>query len=243
MQYIRLTGKTMTQTFKLYRLQQIDSQIDHNRTRLNAIEATLSENEALRQAETQSEAAAQTWQAACKILNQAEVTVRDHLLKIEQIEATLYSGKVRNPKELQDMQNEVGALKRYRVILEDRQLDAMLQEEDTQTVYQAAAKELERIKEQYSAQHKQLMEEKYRLTRETSHLEEERRAAVASIPNDELQLYENLRRQRIGVAVAKVTERACSACGSVLSTALLASARSPSQTARCDTCGRLLYAG
>lgn len=233
----------MSQTFKLYRLQQIDSQLDHYRQRLNEVIAAIQNEEAVQQAVAKFNLADKEWQAARKALQLAEQAVRDQRIKIEQVEATLYSGKVHVPKELQDMQNEVAALKRYRSVLEDRLLEAMITEEEKQAIQQTAMQELEIVKRQADAQKIDLVNEQNRLQRDLAHLEDERRAVSVSIPDPDLQLYEQLRKQRAGVAVAKVSDRACSACGSILSTALLASARTPSQMARCETCGRILYAG
>src|SRR5512146_2214181 len=113
-------------SFKLYRLQQIDSQLDQAHARLKQIEAILSNNEAVRQAQERTEAAAAQLEQERKALRKAEEIVQAQRLKIEQTESTLYGGKVRSPKELQDMQNETVSLKRYLSVLEDRQLEAML---------------------------------------------------------------------------------------------------------------------
>jgi predicted nucleic acid-binding Zn-ribbon protein len=53
-------------------------------------------------------------------LKHAEAEVGRQKVKIEQSESNLYSGNVKNPKELQDLQNEIAALKRYLITLEDR---------------------------------------------------------------------------------------------------------------------------
>jgi hypothetical protein len=119
----------------------------------------------------------------------------------------------------------------------------MILEEEKQAYLQAAAKDLEQVRQQTSRQHSELHEEQSHLQREVIHLEEERHATASTIPETDLHLYEHLRKQRLGVAVAKVVDRACSACGSVLSTALLATARTPSLMGRCETCGRILYGG
>jgi predicted nucleic acid-binding Zn-ribbon protein len=88
-----------------------------------------------------------------------------------------------------------------------------------------------------------LLEEQSGLNSEVSRLEGERLAAASSISPEDMRLYDQLRAQRRGIAVAKVTDRACSACGSTLNATLLQAAHSPSQIARCDTCGRILYSG
>jgi predicted nucleic acid-binding Zn-ribbon protein len=213
----------MSQTFKLYRLQQIDSQLDRIRARLREIEAALQEDQAIKEAQKNLDQAAQHLEAQRKSLQQAEEQVREQRLKIEQTEATLYSGKIHNPKELQDLQNETAALKRYRSTLEDRQIEVMIAVEEAEAG-QSESKQAS-------------------LNAELGHLETEREAAARSIEAADLTLYNQLRQQRRGVAVAKVSDKACSACGSTLNASLLHAARSPSQIVRCDACGRILYGG
>jgi predicted nucleic acid-binding Zn-ribbon protein len=234
---------TMSQPFKLYRLQQIDSQLDRCRSRLHEIEIALAEDAAIRRAQKQVEVMENRLQGARKSLKTAEQEVQTQRLKIEQSEATLYGGKVRNPKELQDLHNESAALRRYLSTLEDRQLEAMIRADDAEKAYQEAMDKLEEIKKERAGHHATLLEEQANLQREVARLEVERQAASASIAPDDLHLYEQLREQRSGVAVAKVSDNACAACGSTLSAALLQSARSPNQLTRCATCGRILYKG
>jgi predicted nucleic acid-binding Zn-ribbon protein len=232
----------MNQTFKLYRLQQIDSQLDRAHARLQEIKAALDEHEALRQAEQRAKEASDRLQAEQKLLRRAEENAQEQRVKIEQTEATLYSGKVRNPKELQDLQNESAALKRYRSVLEDRQLEAMITVEEAEAVQQAALNELEAVRAQYERQRSELTNEQTGLLKDVSRMESEREAATSSLSTEELSLYNQLRQQRRGIAVAKVTDNACSACGSTLNATLLNAARSPNQITRCSSCGRILYA-
>jgi predicted nucleic acid-binding Zn-ribbon protein len=233
----------MSQPFKLYRLQQLDSQLDRVQTRLREIETILSEDEQLRLAQSEADEAAIALEQARKALRQAESNVQQQRIKIEQTEAALYGGKVRNPKELQDLQNDAAALKRYRSVLEDRQLEAMLAEEDALAAQFAALARLEKTQADTAQRNQGLLEEKNRLLQESAHINQERTAAAASIPEADLALYEKLRLQRRGIAVSKVTNKACSACGSTLNATLLDSARSPNQLSRCDVCGRILYLG
>ena len=233
----------MSQSFKLYRLQQVDSQLDRANARLREIEIELSKDESLRRAEADAHRAALALQKERQSLRAAEENVREQHLKIEQTEATLYGGKVRNPKELQDLQNEAASLKRYRSVLEDRQLEAMIAVEEAETRQAAAQEKLEQVRQSVAQQHGELNQTKKDLLNEVARLETERQAATSSIPEEDMRLYEQLRKQRRGVAVAKVSDRACSACGSTLSAALLSASRSPNQITRCDTCGRILYGG
>jgi uncharacterized protein len=233
----------MSDPFKLYRLQQTDSQLDKARARMAAIEAALSDDLALRLAQVRLENCQHALKQREKELSQAESAVHDQRIKIEQTEATLYGGKVRNPKEMQDLQHEAQALKRYLQVLEDRQLDIMITVEDAENTQNQARTELQEAQKVYDLAHASLIDEKTALLRDIAHLENEREAILSSISSEDAALYTQVRQQRRGIAVAKVTGKACSACGSVLSASLLHAAHSPSQITRCDTCGRILYQG
>jgi predicted nucleic acid-binding Zn-ribbon protein len=233
----------MSQSFKLFRVQQIDSLLDRARLRLKEIDIALHDEAALRQAQTTMAEAEQEYQDASRALHRAEQDVQSQNIKIEQTEATLYGGKVRNPKELQDLQNESAALKRYLAVLEDRQLEAMLVLEVTEAQLQSAKTYHEECSAQSAAENARLTNEKSTLEKDIGRQELEKQAASSGIPDSDLRLYEQLRKQRNGVAVARVIDRTCSACGSTLSAALYSAAQSPNQISRCETCGRILYAG
>jgi hypothetical protein len=231
----------MNQTLSLYRLQQTDSQISRVQARLQAIQKILEDDEALRQACAQTEVAEKNRLAAERALRQAEDTVRDQHIKIEQTESSLYSGSVHNPKELQDLQNDVAALKRHLATLEDRQLEAMLVCEKAESAHQAAQVALQAVRSQLNEQNQSLGQEQSSLQREATKLEAERQAIANAIPTQFIEGYNQLRQTRGGVAVAAISESACAACGSGLTPAEQQAARSAAQIARCPSCGRILY--
>lgn len=233
----------MSDTFKLFRLQQIDSQLDAIKNRLNEIELALSDQRELKLAESRYAAATESLDQVTAELRLAEGEVKAQRLKIEQTEATLYGGKVRNPKELQDLQNESAALKRYLAVLEDRQLEKMIAQEEAQADEAEASRRLEDEHRHRESLHEALSRERSSLQDDARRQQSEREATAASILKSDMDLYNQLRKQRRGIAVAKVSDIHCSACGSTLNSALLHSSRSPNQISRCDTCGRILYAG
>ena len=232
----------MSRPQKLYRLQQIDSKVDQADTRLKEIEFLLSDNPNLRKATALAARAENNLLETQKEQFQAETKVKDQRIKIEQVESTLYSGTVRNPKELQDIQNEVAALKRFLDTLEERQLEAMLTVDQTDDEFQEAQKTLQQYLFQAEKQQAELTREREQIRDELAASLKQRKLAESTVIPDDLTTYNRLRKQRAGVAVAKVKERACNACGSTLSAALHQAARSPSQVVFCDSCGRILYA-
>jgi len=233
----------MNRPFKLHRLQQIDSQLDVMQKRLLQIQEILDQDEALRLSADRSHQAEVGLQQARKQLTRAEQDVLGQRIKIEQSEASLYSGKIKNPKELQDLQNEVSALKRYLDVLEDRQLEAMLSEEEAIAYNSSARLNLEKIQTQFNQQAVELNQEQEKIHKDMIRVQGERQAALSSIPPEDMKIYKKLRDSRHGIAVTIVTDKTCSACGSTLNTALHYAAHSPNQINTCESCGRILYIG
>lgn len=233
----------MSLSLGLYRLQQVDTQRDQALARLAVIRQTLENDLELRQATERFEKARQVKFQKEHDLREAETSTREQRIKIEQTEARLYSGLVKNPKELQDLQNEVAALKRHLSVLEEQELEAMLEAEQADKDFQQAQKALEEIKLRSSDQQRSLLEEKSALEKKLETLNAERQATMSALPSEMLVTYENLRQQRRGVAVAQVADNSCAACGTTLTAALQQVARSATQLAHCPTCGRILFAG
>jgi predicted nucleic acid-binding Zn-ribbon protein len=233
----------MSRPFFLYSLQQIDSQLDGHRNRLLEIEATLSNNSKLKQTEAKAQKAKFLLEAAKKELRNAETKVKDQRLKIELTEAALYGGKIRNPKELQDLQNEAGALRRFLETLEDRQLEAMLHMDEIEEQHNNTLDVLEKVRAEIDALHNNLINEKTNIYQAIQTLEAQRDSCLPDILPGDLDIYNILRQSRAGVAVAKIRDQACSACGATLTAATYQAARSPSQVIHCESCDRILFAG
>jgi predicted nucleic acid-binding Zn-ribbon protein len=233
----------MSQSSNLFRLQQIDSPIEQARTRIRELETALSNNVTLNQALEYAKSAEQALHDAGKSLKKLEDAVQDQRVKINQAESVLYGGKVQNPKELQDLQNDVAALKRYLSVLEDRQLEAMLVFEDAEQEHKQAIIKLDETQAQIAEEQAGLRGELTQLHKTGERLEIERQVAASAVNPADLSLYDQLRQARHGVAVAKVTSQACGACGSLLTPALVQAANSSSQLIRCTSCRRILYVG
>lgn len=232
----------MSASLGLYRLQLVDSHMDEIRARLEEIRQTLENDAEVRQVKKQIAETDATLKLAQHTMKQAEAEVDKQKIKIEQSEANLYSGNVKNPKELQDLQNEVAALKRHLATLEDRQLEAMLEEETAEQANQAVLEKLEFLKARLADQNQTLTVEQSELNKNLERLESERQAALTPLDSDLLTIYDELRQQKRGLAISTISEGACTACGTTLTPALNQSARSTSQICNCPTCGRILFA-
>ena len=232
----------MSAALGLYRLQQVDSQIDSAHARLKAIDETLQNDGAIRSASDNFFAAESRNKTAEREAKTAEAEFEKQRIKIEQAEASLYGGKVHNPKELQDLQNDVASLKRHLATLEERELEAMIALETTEKEFQAAKTELDTTRANLSVQHGDLIKESETLQKELERLTSERKAAMSDLPQPSVETYNQLRERKRGLAVTVISDSSCAACGSTLTPAQQQNARSASQLFTCPTCGRILYA-
>jgi len=233
----------MIQISILYRLQQIDTQLDSARAVLQSIETKLSDDSLIRSAQEAVAEHEQRHRSELKRLRDAETKSYDTRVKIELAEAALYGGKIQNPKELQDLQNEISSLKRLITTLEDRELEAMMAVEDSEANLSNANDALKEVQGKQSEQNAAFLGEKTKLIAQIERLESERKATLPPISAADLALYEQLRKARNGVAVVKISSRACTACGATLTAALVQSIQSTGLLIRCPTCGRILYSG
>ena len=147
-----------------------------------------------------------------------------------------------NPKELQDLQMEVASLKRHLETLEERQLEAMVNAERTENELQAANEKLESVRSNLKDQNRDLTQESDTLNKDYERLLSERNAVMSDITEQAIKTYDQLRKQKRGIAVAALNDNSCAACGTTLTASLQQSARSASQLFTCPTCGRILYA-
>jgi len=231
----------MSIVLQLYRLQQIDSRLSRVTTRLNAIQTALENNVELQASSKQLETARAAHHHAEKALKDAEYESANQRIKLEQVESSLYSGRIQNPKELQDLQHEIAAIKRQLTLMEDRQLESMMTLENTGALLEAAQKGYDKTHGKVISENATLLTEQVGLQKESENLHAQRMAVLPAIDATSLSLYDSLRQKRSGLAVSLVIENACDTCGSSLTPGYAQSVRTSSQLVHCPMCGRILY--
>lgn len=233
----------MSQSFHLFQLQKIDTQYDKIVRRLEEIERAIARDPALISAAQALQESTAAELKAQHRLREVEENVRAKRIKMEQSEGSLYGGKIRVPKELQDLQTEISSLKKQISLLEDQQLDAMVALESAQQTLSLAKDKHAQAQALTTAQNASLSGERSELIRSRERLDLERNAVTAQIASINLEHYQALRRQKHGVAVTGVDSNSCAVCGGSMTMAEWQAARSPTTIAHCPTCGRILYAG
>ncbi len=233
----------MSQSFHLYQLQKIDRQLDQIRQRTHIIQTQIESDTRLVSAREEAARIHTQVEQIQRSLKKIEHEVESRRVKLEQSEANLYSGRIKVPKELQDIQSEVASLKRGISGLEDQQLEIMIHLETARAAYGDAQRQVAHTEALVTQEHAGLIGEQTRLENDKERLQIERNAVVSQVLENSLTQYNALRQRKQGIAVAAVEDYACTACGAGLTPAQCQAARSPATIVYCPSCGRIIYAG
>lgn len=227
----------------LYQLQNKDTRKNWIENRVIQINLELMNDDALSQAQLAEKNAESKLKKARSDLGLIEVEVQSIRIKIQTSEAALYGGRIHNPKELQDIQNEISSLKRRVAALEDAQLTAMLTVEEAEENYSKSNQDLQNSTAESTQNQAGLRGELSSLELEAERLAVERQAIIQQLPLTVVDQYERLRKQKRGIAVVSVQDNSCSGCGTNLRPAEIQAARTSAELVICSTCGRIIYAG
>jgi predicted nucleic acid-binding Zn-ribbon protein len=208
---------------------------------LVAIQTTLDNNAELQAAGQRLEEAKSAFRRAENTLKNAEFESANQRIKLELAESSLYSGRIQNPKELQDLQKEIAAFKRNLGSLEDQQLEHMMTVEACGLATETSQKGYDITQGKAISENATLKTELVTLQKESESLNAQRLAVLPAIDTTSLNLYDSLRQKRSGLAVSQVIENACDTCGSSLTPGLAQSVRTTNQLVLCPMCGRILY--
>jgi predicted nucleic acid-binding Zn-ribbon protein len=225
----------------LVQLQAIDSEIDQKSGRIEAIRAALGPTEELKGARRLLEETRARLQALEARQRQLEWDVEDRSGKIKELETKLYSGTVRNPKELSGLQTEIEHLKEALGAVEDETIGVIGQADDLRADAAAQQRALAALEERWKADQTALRAEGTELTAAVKALAPRRQAVAAGVSAPVIARYDELRRIRSGLAVARIERNTCLGCRTVLATSEVQKARQ-GQIAYCSSCRRILYA-
>ncbi|MBN9388356.1 MAG: hypothetical protein J0I20_09920 [Chloroflexi bacterium] len=232
----------MSRVSALYDLQQIDSKIDANVSRtafLNQLLSDTSPLDAARQTVSDAEAALVSARSQLKDL---ESTAQKQQQHANDLEKKLYGGQIKGNKEMAAAQQEIETFRQRKKETDDQTVEAMLTLEDAEANLKAARAKLtqtEKEVEQGSAGHRQ---ELGQLQAELTGLQAQRVKDLRMVMPPDVPVYEKLRQQKQGVAVAEVIYgKMCGKCRVELPMAKQREVKGGTTLVTCPNCGRILY--
>jgi len=229
----------MTSVKRLYDLQQIDLDIQREQEALDEISRQLGESEALLEARAEFLAEQEHLAEIEKQQRDLEWEIEDLRTSIAKVNAKLYGGANKNPKELVSLEKEVEIFKAKLREKEDSLLDLMAETEMIQDKIKLDGERLKKLEVEWKEEQKALSQKQAKVENRLSDLSQKRQSVASEITKQTLELYEGIRLRK-GQAVVKVAQGRCHGCHLTLSMSEWQRARA-GDLAQCSSCGRILY--
>lgn len=225
----------------LGQLNEIDLAMDAVRARMAEIAEALKEPPALSAARAAARAAEAELADSRRTQRECELAQQQAAERLSQAQGRLYSGRIRNPKELEDAERDVAQLQRQRAGTEDALLEALIAVEAATEAYTAAQAELNQLSAAWAKTQAALRDEQAQLSERLSTGRAQQAATRRAVPPALLQTYDSLRPRRGGRAVARLDGDTCAACLVAVPPLKAEAAREGNELVYCENCGRLLW--
>lgn len=224
---------------QLYELQGVDLELESGGQALKQIMSQLGESQSVLEVRNKLALGTQRLEELKHEQHSLEWEIDDIVTKLNALEDELYSGRIRNPKELANLQHETSGLKAKRNQLEDKALEIMEQVETTTASVNTMNSQLEKLEAEWRSQQQKLAADMERLKAILADLKRKREMMSAQVDAKVVESYDELKKLR-GTAVAKVEQGVCQGCRISLSNAELQRVRS-GDLMQCSSCGRILF--
>jgi len=224
---------------QLYKLQQVDLELQRNQQELSEVENRLSDDKALVAAESKLASQKEQLEDAKKKQKSSEWELEDLQEKIRKIDNKLYSGTTKDSKELVNLEKEAKGLKSQIRPKEDALLGLMSQVEEIEAKVKTAAVEIERLKREWEQGQETLGQRKSEIEAVLTKLGGDRNGLEQQIDPEALNTYERIRLTR-GQAVVKVERGKCQGCNITVPTSQWQKVKA-GDLIQCTSCSKILY--
>jgi len=224
---------------QLYKLQQLDLELQKRQQELNEVENQLSDNKALVVAESKVASQKEQLEDAKRKQKSSEWELEDLQEKIRQIDSKLYGGKTKDPKELVNLEKEAKGLKSLIKTKEDALLGLMSQVEEIEAKVKTTAEEFERLKREWEQRQETFRPRKSEIETVLVKLRGDRNGLSQQIDSEAFNIYERIS-LTMGQAVVKVERGRCLGCHITVPTSQWQKAKA-GDLIQCNNCSRILY--
>jgi predicted nucleic acid-binding Zn-ribbon protein len=152
-----------------------------------------------------------------------------------------HKAAVKTNQEYTALLHEISAAKTEKDAIEERILESMEQTDAISAELKAHEAALADVKRDAGDARKRLGEERQSLEAELARLTADRTHEKAAVPGPLLSKYEQLVKQRRGIAVAQMTGETCKACHVRLRPHVAQIIRRNDEIIQCESCQRILY--
>jgi len=228
---------------RLLELQELDSAIDRLETRKRQLEEgkeMAAARAAMEDAEGRLGELRLGVDAVVREQQRLEREIDSMTRKAEVDEKRLYDGSIANIKEMEALQHEIASLKERRSRSEDDLLEQMVRKDDLESRAGEAGTVVQQTRARLEEVGGEAVHELERIEAELAEKRAARKKLVPEFDDELLELYEELRRQKRGVAVAALVDGVCQACHEKLAAMELDRLKRTEGVKRCEYCRRMV---
>lgn len=229
------------QSYLLFQLQRIDSQGDSTLQRIQELDARLADRDAEVAADHDAQVHQESLHDQQRELRDLELQLGSVQEKLTTEERRLYAGRGAPRSQLESLHQEVESLQGRVTELEDAVLVAMEAVEEAEAAAAAAAERAAAAQAAGAQNREALGREKAEVEAQLRQLRRDRSAITAQLAPASTALYDRLRQQAGGIAVAEVAQGRCQGCRLTLPSYTIQQARQADRLQQCPTCRRVLY--
>ena len=160
--------------------------------------------------------------------------------RIRESESSLMSGELSNPRELEALQSSIESMKEHRTDLENRSVERLVMVDSLQATLENKRTNLVQVEEEWTNRKNALESEIEQRKKEFLYLKKAREQVAEMLTEENLEMYEHLRRRKNGVAVALLEDEICGACHTQVAVGILNNIRYSDDLLSCPSCGRIL---
>ncbi|MBI2765044.1 MAG: hypothetical protein HYX53_03940 [Chloroflexi bacterium] len=233
----------MSQVLELLSLQSVDDEAAALRAALADVERRLHDNEELDESRRELVAVRAKAELSRREQRRLEGEVEQLSDRIATDEKRLYEGSIRLPKELANLQHEVDLLKGARAKLEDELIEVLDTGEGISREVRGAENRVRLLEARWQQVQQDLRHESLRLNDAIGRADAKRDIQKSKINPRALQVYDEVRRRKGGMAVARIVGGSCTGCRVAIPDSLRRKAFSATELARCPNCERILALG
>lgn len=224
---------------QLYKLQQLDMELQKKQQELSEVENQLSDNKALVATEYKLASQKEQLEDARKKQKSSEWELEDLQEKVRKIDNKLYSGTTKDSKELVNLEKEVKGLKSQIRTREDALLGLMSQVEEIEAEAKTTTEELKRLEREWEQRQETLRPRKNEIKTVLAKLRGNRNGLAQQFDSETLNIYERIKLTS-GQAIVKVEKGRCLGCHVTVPTSQGQKVKA-GDLIQCNNCSRILY--
>ncbi len=234
------TGYHVNAKAALLKMHEIDSLYDKVRRRILLLNRAAEGSKELDLLREEVDSIDQELQGTRTEQQDLELESRSLTDRIRESESSLMSGELSNPRELEALQSSIESMKEHRTDLENRSVERLVMVDSLQATLENKRTNLVQVEEEWTNRKNAFETEIEQRKKEFLYLKKAREQVAEMLTEENLEMYEHLRRRKNGVAVALLEDEICGACHTQVAVGILNNIRYSDDLLSCPSCGRIL---